>query len=142
MHWIVIYPVESAIQHLNNRRLVFSLGARVFFSPNHHDETGTLKCKIGEVWVRQRERGGRDSLPFPSLLLFTLATTQGLLFLLSPIFLCQKIKDSSYAIRGFPLTKDTPALQANKMMLTKLTNIQIIFNYDDCIITQMIESLT
>ena len=107
MHWIVIYPVESAIQHLNDRRLVFSLGARVFFSPNHHDETGTLNGKIGEVWVRQRERGGggRDSLPFPSLLLFTLATTQGLLFLLSPIFLCQKIKDSSFAIRGFPLTK-------------------------------------
>ena len=102
MHWIVIYPVESAIQHLNDRRLVFSLGARVFFLPNHHDETGTLNCKIGEVWVRQRERGGRDSLPFPSLLLFTLATTQGLLFLLSPIFLCQKSKLAAMPLGAFP----------------------------------------
>ena len=106
MHWIVIYPVESAIQHLNDRHLVFSLGARVFFSPNHHDETGTLNCKIGEVWVRQRERGGGKGLPPLSLSPpFHPSNHPRVAISTLPNLPLSKIKVSSYAIRSFPLTK-------------------------------------
>ena len=57
----------------------------------------TLNCKKEENWGEAE--GKRDDtvfspLPLPFFPYFALATTHGLLFLLSPIFICQKkIKD-------------------------------------------------
>ena len=68
-----------------------------------------LNCKKEENWGEAE--GKRDDtvfspLPLPFFPFFALATTHGLLFLLSPVFICQKKKKLKMADNSL-FTKDT-----------------------------------
>ena len=69
----------------------------------------TLNCKKEENWGEaegQRDDTVFSPLPLPFFPYFALATTHGLLFLLSPIFICQK-KNKRKMTDNSLLTKDT-----------------------------------
>ena len=83
--------------------------------------------------ANQRRRGGGGereiffALPLPPFLLSFSHLLKGILFLLSPIFLCHKIKDGGYNntnINKLSPTQNTPALQA--ISFKKLACLQLL----------------
>ena len=85
--------------------------------------------KWGESKEAERGRGERNflALPLPPFLLSPSHLLKGKLLLLSPIFLCHKIKDGGYNntnINKLSPTQNTPALQA--ISFKKLTCLQLL----------------
>ena len=114
-------PSRSNSKRNKQYRLTVNWQASIYFPMPH--QSGAPFASVRSFPKEQWYRAGVffSPLPLPSFLLSLSHLPQGLLFLLSPIFHCHKIKDGGYnnitnTNRVSP-TQNTPAMQARLIQL-------------------------
>ena len=111
-----IYPKVACSAGVFFERAI-CLRKRHVETSRREEEMGRLKGSGEGAGREKRKRRIFSPLPLPPFLLLPSHLPEGLLFLLSPIFHCHKIKDGGYNnitnTNKVSPTQITPALQAN-----------------------------